>query len=123
MPNPYLRNPALPPYLFPPITVTEEELLFLKDIPLNAPDDLLTSLNNSAYHLKELFKKHHQTLSTWSTGTIGEYCTGGYEVLYKGEPKDLPKQCLVSGNKYVYIIQLHYGTHKGPVCLQYLLTS
>lgn len=119
----YLRNPALPPYLFPPITVQKEELAFLKDIPLRVIDDPVASVNNSAYHLKELFTKYNQTLSKWVSGTIGEYCTGGYEILYKGHPKDLPVECLVMGNKYVYILQLHYGTHKGPVCLQYLVTS
>lgn len=123
MTSPFLRNPALSPYLFPPVTVTKEELSFLKEVPLMRLDDPQKSFNNSAYHLKELLEKHNQTLFTWSSGTMGEYCTGGYEILCKGIAKDLPAKYLVAGNKYVYILQLHYGNHKGPVCLQYLLTS
>lgn len=123
MVNPFLRNPALSPYLFPPVTVEPEELTFLEEVPLRVIDDPVASFNNSAYHLKELFTEYNQTLSEWVSGTMGEYCTGGFEILYKGLAKDLPIQCLVTGNKYCYIIQLHYGKHRGPVCLQYLITS
>ena len=48
----YLRNPALPPYLFPPITVQKEELAFLKDIPLVGW--LFRSTFNPATNKKEL---------------------------------------------------------------------
>lgn len=121
MTSPFIRNPALPPYLFPPITASQSELAFLDCIPLRRQDDIRKSLNGSAYQLKQLLTKYNQTLSKWLSGTMGEYCTGGYELLYRGEPKDLPPECLVRGNKMVYIIQLHYGRVKGPICLQYLL--
>ena len=101
-----------------PVIINDvEEVDFLEGIPTGYTTPIF-SATDLPFKLKELFN-HYDVPGPWVSGTMGDYCTGGFTLLYKGKGSEAPSEYLVAEDvENVVLIRINEGTNKGVICLQ-----
>lgn len=56
-------------------------------------------------------------IGAWNSGTYGNLCTGGLEVVYKGPGKESPEGFPKPDSPMIAILEIHHGMQKGRICL------
>lgn len=101
-----------------PITVHNiEELGFLDDVGVGNTYPIVGTDNNAAYALSQLLNSY-RVLGGWVSGTMGELCTGGFKLVYKGPAEDLPAEYAVEYSEMVAIVEILHGSQQGYLCLR-----
>lgn len=108
----WLTGPVFIPHL--------QEMDFLKDVPVNQPQQISVLVNPLPFQLSSLLN-NYGVVGRWVSGTFGELCTGGFSLLYYGSGKDAPAQYQVNeAVDTVVLISINRGSRQGVLCLQYL---
>lgn len=63
------------------------------------------------------YLNEREYIGVWASGTYGNLCTGGLEVIYKGPGKDTPEGFPKPNSEMVAILKIGYGEQKGCICL------
>lgn len=105
-------------WLTSPVTVyNAQEITFLDSLENGETYPAVGSDNELAFRLSALLNQYN-VLGRWVSGTLGDYCTGGFKLVYKGAPELAPSEFQVGGSSYVVIVQILHGTNQGYICLR-----
>jgi hypothetical protein len=94
-----------------------EEFAFLDELGSGNTYPTEATDNTLAFKLSRLLN-HYQVAGQWMSGTMGELCTGGFELVFKGHSLDIPDGYLVDFSPELAIIQILHGKQKGYLCLR-----
>jgi len=97
------------------LLVTEQEFAFLETLPLGLQP--IPSVNDAAYQLATLLNKHNY-MGLWVSGTFGNLCTAGFELVYLGETPSAPEEFKLEYSAKAAIIRLRNGEQQGYICLR-----
>lgn len=114
--NPVLQATPEHAWMAPQLRLVDAaEMAFLDDLGSGnvAP---LSGGADSAYKLAQLLNSHN-LLGGWTSGTMGDRCTGGFQLVYKGWSIDAPDGFLLDYASEVAIIKINHGTEQGYLCL------
>ncbi|MNM37217.1 hypothetical protein D3C81_479430 [compost metagenome] len=114
--NPLVQATAEHSWMAPQLRLVDaSEMAFLDDLGSGniAP---LSGGADSAYKLAQLLNSNN-LLGGWTSGTMGDRCTGGFQLVYKGWSIDAPDGFLLDYASEVAIIKINHGTEQGYLCL------
>jgi hypothetical protein len=116
--NPLYDTGTRAVWLNAPITVHNvEELEFLDIVGVGNTYPIVGTDNTVAYTLAQLLN-NYRVMGGWMSGTIGELCTGGFKLVYKGSTQDLPTEFMVDYSEMVAIVEILHGSQQGYLCLR-----
>lgn len=106
------------PWLTSPVSVyNAQEITFLDTLDSGDTYPTEGSDNELAYRLSSLLNQY-SVLGRWVSGTLGEYCTGGFKLVYKGHSEDAPEEFQMGLSPLIMIVQILHGINKGYLCLR-----
>ena len=97
------------------LLVTEQEFAFLETLPLGLQP--IPGINDAAYQLASLLNKYNH-MGRWVSGTFGNLCTAGFELVYLGETPSAPEEFKLEYSAKAAIIRLRNGEQQGYICLR-----
>jgi hypothetical protein len=117
-----LSNPMDPSqfvsWMGPVIVVHDaKELEFLSGLGSGNTYPIFGVDNNIPYQLSSLLNSY-QFIGSWVSGTMGEYATGGFTLVYLGPSSEAPEELLVDYSPNIAVIQINHGEQKGYICLR-----
>ena len=92
------------------------ELEFLMGLRMGMANPIISD-NSVAWKLAQLLKSY-QVLGNWVAGSIGDYATGGFKLIYRGDSKDCPVEYQVGDSRLLIILEIRNGKHRGYLCLK-----
>lgn len=101
----------------PVLIASAEEFAFLDELGSGNTYPTEATDNTLAFKLSRLLN-HYQVAGQWMSGTMGELCCGGFELVFKGHSLDVPDGYLVDFSPELAIIQILHGKQKGYLCLR-----
>lgn len=116
--NPVFVTSAYHEWIADPVQLhSEEELAFLDAMGIGETYSVQGSDNSIAFQLATLLNSQ-QVLGRWVSGTLGDLCTGGFTLVFKGWSMEAPDGFLMDYSPMVAIIQINHGSKKGYLCLR-----
>lgn len=116
--NPLYDTGTRVQWLSAPVTVHNiEELEFLDIVGVGNTYPIVGTDNTAAYTLAQLLNSY-RVLGGWMSGTLGDLCTGGFKLVYKGSSQDLPTEFMVDYSEMVAIVEILHGSQQGYLCLR-----
>jgi hypothetical protein len=105
-------------WLTSPVAVhSANELEFLDEVGVGNTYPTENTDNTVAWKLSTLLNSY-RVVGQWKSGTIGDLCTGGFKLVYKGTADKAPEEFLLSSSDMVAVVQILHGSKLGFICLR-----
>lgn len=115
--NPLLVTDSVHWLAAPVVVYNAQEITFLDAMNIDDVYPITGTDNELAYRLSSLLNQY-RVLGRWVSGTLGDYCTGGFKLVFKGRSEDAPSEFQVGGSPYLVVVQILHGTNQGYLCLR-----
>lgn len=114
--NPMVQATAEHTWMAAPLHLLDAaEMAFLDELGSGNTARVDTS-NDLAWKLSQLLNSNN-LLGGWTSGTLGDRCTGGFQLVYKGWSMEAPEGFVMDYASEVAIIKINHGTEQGYLCL------
>lgn len=117
--NPMVAASKQETFLTSPVVVMDvSEMNFLTGLKAGDVMPLQLPPGDIPFKLAQLLTRY-SVLGRWVSGTLGDYSTAGFSVLYVGPGADAPGKYLISPKlPFVILLQINNGKNQGVLCLQ-----
>lgn len=116
--NPLVVHADGVPWLGTPVAIHQkDELDFLDGISVGSTYPLEGTNNEVPRQLAALLNSYHY-LGNWVSGTLGDLCTGGFKLIYKGVGRGDRDPFQMGESAMMAVIQVLHGSQKGYLCLR-----